>query len=76
MLIEQTHFPLGGGPNWGKIILISVAFIAGGVIVYKIFGPPKIAKNHESPNKKVIEEPSSIEEKTDIPEKSPEISES
>ena len=74
MTLEQTYFPLGGGPNWNKIIFISIIIIAGGVIAYKIFVPKKIAKNPESLNETVAEEPSSINEKTDIPEKSKETS--
>jgi hypothetical protein len=41
MLIEQTHFPLSG-PNWSKIILISLTCIAIGVIAYKVIAPAKI----------------------------------
>lgn len=41
-MLEQTYFPLGGGPNWGKILIISIALISVGVIAYKKFVPAKI----------------------------------
>lgn len=40
MLIEQTHFPISG-PNWSRIIIISVVLIGVGVIAYKVFVPQK-----------------------------------
>lgn len=38
MLFEQTHFPLGGGPNWKKIgvIVFILLAIAGGAMYWWI----------------------------------------
>ena len=50
MLIQQTHFPQSG-PNWGNIVLISLAVIATGIIIYKIAAPVKDKVKLETGNK-------------------------
>ena len=46
MLIEQTHFPQKG-PNWGGIILVTIAVVALGVMAYKTSAPSNLKFNKE-----------------------------
>ncbi len=41
MLIEQTHFP-HKSPNWGGIILVTIAVVALGVMAYKTSAPSNL----------------------------------
>ncbi len=41
MLIEQIHFPQKG-PNWGGIILVTIAVVALGVMAYKTSTPSNL----------------------------------
>ncbi len=47
MLIEQTHFP-HKGPNWGGIILVTVAVVAIGLMAYNNTQPIKLKFNKEN----------------------------
>lgn len=50
MLIQQTHFPQSG-PNWGKIVLLSLVAIGLGIAVYQITKPVKF-KTQPNPKQK------------------------
>lgn len=43
MYLEQVQFP-ESGPNWGKILLVSVGTIAVAYLVYTIVANPKVAR--------------------------------
>jgi hypothetical protein len=46
MLIQQTHFP-NKGPNWGGIILVTLAVVALGVMAYNTSTPSNFKFNKE-----------------------------
>lgn len=66
MILEQTYFPQNGGPKWGKIIFISLAIIACGVITYKLSIRPQKSKEPVPPNGGKDEKSSIIEDEADI----------